>query len=208
MYVNALVAPTVQEELNLSDDQKTKVKDAIDKIPATMRELDAGVRGASPEQRQAKMIEAAKKLEAQAEETKKTIEGVLLPKQLDGSRGLHCKRRALSAFTDKEVQQDLKLSDDQVAKIKTANEGMWKKGDELWTECADSKTQAPKWQRLLADYEKQIMEILTADQKASLDKMKGREVRIATGIWSAVLPFRQAPRRDHGATVRHHSTFL
>ena len=173
MYRPLLTMPAVQEELNLSEDQKTKVKEATDKSRAAMQKLYTGIREASEADRQAKMEEAGKKMQANAEETKKTIEGILLPKQLERLKGLAWQMGGVMALADKEIQQDLKLSDDQAAKIKAAGEDLRKKAEELMSEGADPTTLRPKMHQLRTDYEKQVMEVLTADQKVSLEKMKG-----------------------------------
>jgi len=173
IYISVLPMPTVQEEMNLSADQQGKVKEATDKARAAMRELFAGIRNLSPEERDAKMDEVSKKMEAKTEETKKVFEGILLPKQLARLKGISLQMAGISALVDKEVQQDLKLSDEQVAKIKTATDDLMKKNSELRSEGADPSTLAPKMQQLRMDFEKQVTGALTADQKAALEKMKG-----------------------------------
>ena len=127
------------------------------------------------------MEEAGKEVQAKAEETKKTIEGVLLPKQLERLKGLAMQMAGDSAIMDKEVQQDLKLSDDQVAKIKTANEEYCEEGRRIDERRGDPKTLGPKMQQLRADYEKQLMEVLTADQRElRLIRCKGMKFGLPT----------------------------
>jgi hypothetical protein len=197
LYSNLLPMPTVQKELNLSEDQQTKVKEATDKSHAAMREFFAGIRDLSPEDRQAKIEETRKKMQAQAEETRKTIEGILLPKQLERLKGLALQMAGVSAIVDKEVQHDLKLSDDQVAKIKTASEDLRKKAGELMSEGADPMTLRPKMQQLRIDYEKQVMDVLTAEQKASLEKMKGAKFDFGP-VYSLTPPPAKAPAETKG----------
>jgi len=188
IYLSVLPMPTVQEEMNLSEDQKTKIKEAADKARAAMRELFAGVRDLSPEERQAKIEEVSKKMEAKTEETKKVFEGILLPKQLARLKGISLQMAGISALVDKDVQQDLKLSDDQVAKIKTATDDLMKKNSEMRSEGADPSTLGPKLHQLRMDFEKQVMEALTADQKASLEKMKGAKFTFSAFGSRAVNP--------------------
>ena len=99
---------------------------------------------------------------------------------------------------DKEVQQDLKLSDDQVAKIKTANEDLVKKKHELMIGGADPMALGPKIQQLRVDYEKQVMEVLTADQKASLEKMKGAKFAFPAFGSRAAPPPAKSPAETKG----------
>ncbi len=179
IYLQVLPMPSVQEEMKLSEDQQAKVKDVADKARAAMRELFAGFRNLSPEDREAKMEEAGKKMEAKAEETKKAFEGVLLPKQAARLKGIALQMAGVSALIDKEVQQDLKLSDDQVAKVKAATDDLMKKFSEMRGEGTDPKTQGAMMHQLEVDFEKQTMGALTADQKASLDKMKGEKFMLS-----------------------------
>lgn len=200
MYGPLLNVPTVQKDLDLLDEQKAEIKPAIEKAQAAMRELFSGMRDLSPEERRVKMEEIGKKMQvqaeemkktiaspavlasaimqAQAEELKKTIEHTLLPNQLKRLKGIALQIADVRALTDKEVQQDLKLSDEQTAKIKSIGEDSMKKISALFSEGGDRQTVGPKIQELRKDSEKQIMDVLTDDQKASLEKMKGDKLEI------------------------------
>jgi len=178
LYGPLLNVPTVQKDLDLIDDQKAEIKLATDKAQAAMRELFSGVRDLSQEQRQAKMEEVGKKMQAQAAEMKKAVEHTLLPDQLKRLKGIALQVAGVRALNDKEVQQDLKLSDEQTAKIKSIGEDSMKKIRELFSGGGDRQTMGPKIQELRKDSEKQIMDVLSDDQKASLEKMKGEKLEI------------------------------
>ena len=169
--------------MNLSDEQKTKVNEATEKTQTLMRDLGAKIREASPEERQAKMEDASKQVQAKADEAKKTIEGVLQPKQLERLKGISLQLAGPSAFMDKEVQQELKLSDDQITKIKTATEEMMKKGNAMVREGGDPQTMGPKMEQLRVDFDKQVADVLTAEQKTSMEKMKGEKFEMPTMEW-------------------------
>ena len=123
------------------------------------------------------MNEAGKKIQALSEEMKRTIDGILAPGQLERLRGIALQMAGVSALDYKEVQQDLKLSDDQVAQIKAAKDHLMTKMGKLLGESTDPKTRQSKM-RELHNYEKQVMGILTSDQEALLDKMKGENIQI------------------------------
>ena len=178
MYGPLLNVPAVQKDLDLLDDQKAEIKPAGEKAQAAMRELFSGMRDLSQEERRAKMEEIGKKMQAQAEEMKKTIEHTLLPDQLKRLKGIALQVAGVRALDDKEVQQDLKFSDEQTAKIKSIGEDSMKKIRELFSEGGDRQTMGPKIQELRKDSEKQIMDVLSDDQKASLEKMKGDKLEI------------------------------
>jgi Spy/CpxP family protein refolding chaperone len=177
-YGMLLNSPTVQKDLGLLEDQEAKIKEATDKAQTAMRELWSGMRDLSPEERQEKMKEIGKKMQDLAEETKKTVEATLLPKQLERLKGIAIQVAGTMALADKGVQQDLKLSDDQIAKIKSIGEESMKKVRELFEPGADREAMRTKMDELRKDAEKQVMDVLTAEQKDSFEKMKGAKLEI------------------------------
>jgi hypothetical protein len=70
---------------------------------------------------------------------------------------------------------DLSLSDDQVTKIRLASEASWKMGAKLRKEETDPTALRAKMEGGRTQFEKQIMNVLTADQRALYEKMKGAE---------------------------------
>ena len=187
MYGFLLNTPTVQKELELVDDQKAKIKEAGDKAQAAMREMFSGMRDLSNEERQEKMREVGKKMQAQGEQTRKSIEEALLPHQLERLRGIALQMAGVGALNDKQLQQDLKLSEDQVAKIKSIGEESGKKMQEMFAGMRDLSPEdrqakmaevGKKAQEMRKDSEKQLLEVLTDDQKASIEKMKGEKLVI------------------------------
>ena len=174
-YARLLNSPTVQKELNLSDDQKAKISEAVDKARAAMGKMRSDMGDLSQEERQAQMKKIRPKMQAQAEETKKTIEGILQPKQVERLREIALQVVGVRAVNDKEVQKGLKLSDDQVAKIKTIGGDLRKKLQESRSEGGFDRE---KFQEMNKEFEKQLADVLTADQKAALEKMKGEKLDI------------------------------
>jgi len=187
VYPSLLRLPNVPEELKLSDDQQAKIKEAIEKAQAAMNELFAGLRDLPPDQQQAKMEVGSKILEAHIEETK-TLESILQPNQLERLKGLSLQKFGMRAISDEEIQRDLKLSADQVVKVKAADEEMTKESEKLRIEGGDPKTVFPAIQQLRAEHEKQVTAVLTADQKASLEKMKGAKFDFSTAFDNRIAP--------------------
>jgi Spy/CpxP family protein refolding chaperone len=171
--------PTVQKELELVDDQKAKLKEAGEKAQAAMRELFSGMRDLSEEDRRAKMAEVGKKMTAQGEQMKKAIEEILLPHQLERLRGIAIQIVGVPALNDKEVQQSLKLTEEQTAKMKSIYEEAGKKMRELFGEGRpDFRTIGPKMQEIGKETQKQLLDVLTDEQKTSFEKMKGEKLEI------------------------------
>ena len=140
MYGMLLNTATVQKELELVEEQKTKIKAANEKAQAAMREMFSGMgnfRDLSEDERKSKMEDMRKKGQAQAEANKKAIEEILLPHQLERLKGICLQRAGIAALNDKQIQQDLKMSDDQVAKLKSIGEESMKKSQELFAGMRD-----------------------------------------------------------------------
>ena len=100
------------------------------------------------------------------------------PHQLERLKGIALQRTGIRALSFKQVQEDLKLTDDQVAKIKSINEAAGKKMRELFQAGGNPQDNFPKMQEIGKETEKQLEDVLTADQKASLEKMKGEKLDI------------------------------
>ena len=90
MWGMLLRAPTVQKELNLTEDQQSKIKDLNEKAAAGMREMFAGMQDLSQEERAARRAEMGKKMEEQ----RKSLEGILLPNQVSRLKEIILQRRA------------------------------------------------------------------------------------------------------------------
>ena len=199
LYLHLLPMPTVQAELNLTKEQRAKVKEVMEKAEAGRREVTALLNANRGEihvyaETDTKMGEGEKKIQAIAEETKKTIESFLLPKQLERLKGLALQLDFTEAILDEEVQHDLKLSDDQPARIDRARTESLKKVKRDGTD----PNSAEKMQQFVADWNKQMMDILTADQKASLEKMKGAKFEFPALGGRAALPPAKSPAETKG----------
>ncbi|MGA2798973.1 MAG: hypothetical protein ABSE63_15445, partial [Thermoguttaceae bacterium] len=137
-YGRLLNMPSVQKELEIVDDQKTKVTEANDKMRSDMQEIFSGMQPPSPdmtpEERQKSMDEMQKKMQPIQEKFQKALESILLPNQTKRLKEIALQVAGTQALNDKQVQEDLKLSSDQVGKLKTINEDMGKKIQALFAE--------------------------------------------------------------------------
>ena len=182
-YGRLLMIPTVQKELELVDDQKTKINDASQTMRGSMQEAFSDMTPPSPdmtpEERQKSMEEMQKKMQPIQEKYQKAVESILLPNQAKRLKEIALQVAGTAALSDKQVQDDLKLSSDQVNKIKTINEDMSKKRQALFAEAnGDFQSLRPKMQEISQDTEKQLTGVLTDAQKSALEKMKGQTLDI------------------------------
>jgi Spy/CpxP family protein refolding chaperone len=156
----------VQADLKLTDDQKDQIKKIVADAPRPMRDPNA-----SREERMAKAAEARKDLEDK-------INTVLNDSQKARIKEIRLQARGTAALSDKEVAESLKLTDDQVNKIKDLNKSL-----------ADARTAArpqgggppdqdtiDKLTKLRTETNEKILAVLTSDQKATFEKMQGAKI--------------------------------
>ena len=113
-----LQSETVQKDLELTTEQVDKVKDLAKSAMKDLMPKLEGLRDLSQEDRRAKLKDLRPKLEAQGQETKKKIEAILTPKQMERLKGIRLQVLGAGAFNDPEVVKALNLTDEQTDKIK------------------------------------------------------------------------------------------
>jgi len=167
-----LMAPNVQKDLKLSDEQVGKVQDTLREIREKHQDDYAGLRDASQEERQTKMQSLNKTISS---EVKKALS--FSDEQSKRFDQISLQARGLQAFSDPTVQEKLKLSDDQRSKIREMGEsaresarGAFNKdaSEEERTEArkkmaASSRENMAKVQALLSDDQKKAWKELTGD---------------------------------------------
>lgn len=168
---------TVQKELELVDDQKNSLKELMEKTMTKMREQFEGMRDLSREEREAKFAELRPKLEAQAEETKKAIEGILLPHQVERLKQIVIQVQGTRALGDAEVQKSLDISDEQKEKIKSVQEATGEKMRELFSS-GNREGMREKSEAIRKEANDQLLGVLTDKQKETFEKLKGEKIEL------------------------------
>ena len=178
MWGFLLRAEQVQKELELVDDQKAKIKEIGEKAMAKMREGfgdPEAMRKLSDEERKTRFTEMRKKMLAQAEETKKEIEEVLLPYQIERLKQIALQVRGVAALEEKEVQEAIGVSSEQLDKMKSIREAAMEKGRSLMESLRDATDQErrAKFQEFGKRIQEEVMGVLTSEQKEKFEKKKG-----------------------------------
>ncbi len=165
--------PQVQEELKLTDDQKAK----IDALPRPGRGGNNGGGGGGGQRTPPTAEEQAK----QFAEDKATVLGILTPEQAKRLMELRVQWAGGNAATLPDVQDELKLTDDQKAKIKDlqgkmaeAMRGLGEKMRNQEIQMADFRDAMTKNNET---FKTEVAKILTADQNAKLTAMGGKELK-------------------------------
>lgn len=177
----------VQKELNLSDEQVGDLKTLGDKYSEEMRsagggrEAFQGLQDLSREEREKKMAE----LFAKGEEARKKVsekfqpdlDKILEAGQRDRLKQIQIQADGTRAYQNADVVAALKISKEQQDKFAAINKEFGDKSRELFAGGGAggfSEENRKKSQELRDARDKQLAEVLTADQKSALEKMKGK----------------------------------
>lgn len=170
----------VQEELDLSDDQVAKVKEASDKIFAEMREKYSGLRDMDRAARQAKMDELSKQTDEKGyEELKDVIEQEQFIRLLQVNLQI---RGAVYGLGSERVAERLELSDNQKDNIAELDKATQAKTSKLYTGLADLSSEErrakfgelrEKMAKIRAAADKKAIATLKGDQKEAYEEMLG-----------------------------------
>jgi Spy/CpxP family protein refolding chaperone len=160
--------PEVQQELQLVDEQKDKIQGITDdmrnKVRDQMRDVFSQMQNLSPEERRAKFGEIRQKFDTITADYEKQLDKVLLPQQLDRLKQIDLQskiqQRGAEALTSGDVAKALNLTDEQRQKLE-------QRAAEV------EKDLQAKISQLRADARKKMIDVLTPEQQAQLEKLMG-----------------------------------
>ena len=186
-YLQLLRLEQVQKDIELVDDQKTKIKELADAVSKEMRDQFSGMRDLSAEQRQAKMEEFRKKAADREAELTKKVEAILLPHQVKRLKEINIQVQGLRALQNAEVAKELGITEDQKAKMEAIRKEItdqFAKAREEMQNLSDEERRAKfremgeKMRGNREETEKKILDILTPAQKEKFETMKGKKIEI------------------------------
>jgi Spy/CpxP family protein refolding chaperone len=159
----------VQKELNITDEQKTKLKEAMEKVRDANKDIIDKGREMTREDR-----------EKLAKASNEAIGKVLDEKQVKRFKEIQLQTQGAAALQNPDVQSKLKLSDDQKDKIKKINEESREKMRDLFGGGFNEETQ-----KKMAELRKETLEkasgVLTAEQKKTWKEMTGKPFEVRFG---------------------------
>lgn len=170
--------PKVQEELKLDGDQKTEIKEAFDGYYKSQRDEYAKLRGLQLAERRKKNKELQKNLQAKRKELDKSLRGLLKKEQRTRLDQIVLQRYGLNGLSRPEVAKKLKISSEQQNKIKDVQKSATEKQRKLRTAIRNGTLDRTKYreklQEIQKEREKKTLEVLTKEQRAEFEKMKGK----------------------------------
>ncbi len=160
--VMLLSQPSVQKELNISDEQKQQLQEAATKL---RHAPPPDVSNLSPSERQEKMQEMAR-------EGERTAAKILHRDQMKRLKEISLQVRGAGAFSDPEVAKALDLTDEQKEKIKTSlSEGRGQRPQ--GAPGGDPQAARKRVEEMRKANLDKVMTVLTADQKTKWKEMTG-----------------------------------
>jgi hypothetical protein len=153
---------SVQEELKVSDEQATKIKD----LAAKQRESFGSLKDLSREERRTKVAE-------QRKANDKAIAEVLKTDQVKRLKQITWQLQGTRAFRNEEVATALKLTDDQKGKIKTIQEDAFKSMRELFGKGQGAEGAKEKLAEVRKATQEKVMGVLTDEQKTAWKELVG-----------------------------------
>lgn len=170
----------VQKELNLTEEQKDKLRALGEKLGEQMRERFSGMRDLSEQQRRERFQEMQKDAAKRAEETRKELAGILKPEQFKRLRQIELQQQGAAALMRPEVAENLGLTAEQKEKLEQIGRSSMEKIGSLFQEGRDRERSEEernqlreKGQQIRQEGEKEAMAVLTPEQKQKLRDMMG-----------------------------------
>lgn len=181
--ISFLLDDQVKKEVKFTDEQTAELKKVRDEVrDTTSAKFKAmGLDKLDTAGKKAKVKESAKELEGILNDSRAKIDKIIKPDQAKRLKEIALQRYGWGPLTSELFSTDLKLTDKQKADLRTIGEQMQAKnstGWELPTGDEANKTKIlndnrKRMEAILKDVNEQSLAVLTAEQKASLDKLKG-----------------------------------
>ncbi len=156
----ALRSEAAQKEIDLTDEQKEKLKKLGEEYQEEMKSARgdwSNWRELSNEERQAKSAEYREKYTKLNEKIRKQAEGILLPHQLDAMKMITLRQRGLWTLANANVLKQLEVTEEQKKKIEAIRASL-----------------AEKYQEIQKETFEEAFELLTPEQQKKLRDMSLR----------------------------------
>jgi hypothetical protein len=185
--VQLLMAPPVQEELALSDEQIGEIEPIGEQLRSDMMSRMQEMRGQfadlSPEERRERFEQMSRDLNAKAKDGLKEI---LKEEQLARLEQIHIQQQGVQAFADPIVLEALKLTEDQKAEVDGILESYRTESRELMESARDADDRAGlmgKFVELRRGSMEKAMGVMTDDQRAAWEGLTGEPFQMGPGAF-------------------------
>jgi hypothetical protein len=155
--------PDVQKELKLSEEQISKLKDALNKVMDKYKDDFAKLARMSPEEQQ-------KMMRALIDDSHKAMAGILDAKQMKRLKQIEWQIAGVNALQDPDLQKELKLNDEQKKKL----DGLFNDANKKMQQLFQSQERSPeKYQAVVKELEEKANSVLSEEQQKNFKELKG-----------------------------------
>ncbi|NLF72323.1 MAG: hypothetical protein GX575_25085 [Candidatus Anammoximicrobium sp.] len=181
----------VQKEIEAQDEQLAGIKKLNDQLRAE-REAQRGqgqranFQNMSDEERQKAFGEMRERREKQTASANAKLAEILLPHQIKRIEQISLQTRGLAALSDPKIAAELKISDEQKKKLEEARNASMEAMRAMFqggNRDQDREQMRAKMQDMRKQAEEKVLAVLTADQKAQFEKMKGESFQMPEGAF-------------------------
>lgn len=177
-------AEAVQKELNLNADQTKEIADVAARMQSEAMEIFSGLQDLNPEERQQEMPGLIKMMTEKGKELQGKVDKILDAKQNARMKELSLQQRGPAAFEDEAILTALKITEDQKNKLIAIRDEAAAKQQEIMAAVAaggDRQAIGEKVRALQKELGEKALAVLTAEQNAAFEKMKGVEFKFPQG---------------------------
>ncbi len=177
--MGVLMSEAGQKELNLSEEQVTKVQDLAESTRETMREKMGSLQDLPQEERQQKMMATMREVN---ESTTKELKEILKPEQLKRYHEIEIQMAGVNAFNLPAVAEKLNLTADQKEKITSIESDMREEMQSFREDNqGDFQAMFQKMTEVREGAKKKALALLTDDQKETWKEMTGKPFEMPAG---------------------------
>lgn len=182
-----LQSPQVQQELKLTDDQKTKLRQMGERVRNEITERMAELQGLSEDERRTKADDFRKQADKIAEAVRKEAAGILQPEQIKRWKQIELQQQGASALLRPEIAEAIGLSDEQKQSIKKITDESQAKLQGMFAKMRDRDNppseeersqMREQSQKLRQEGEANAMAVLKPEQKDKLKEMMGTPFKL------------------------------
>lgn len=173
MRLNLLAVPKVQEDLKLSDEQKSKSQAAMEELNAERQKVFAGGQNLSDEERQKAFASLQEKTKSSWETAAKSLS----KEQIARLDQISLQQMGAGALSDETVAKTLMLTEEQQKKLGEVGAEVGAKMRELGFGEGTQEKRA----ELQKEMTEKSLAVLTDDQRAEFAKMQGEKLELPFG---------------------------
>jgi len=172
----------VQEELKLDDQQTATINEENNKVNTFRRDQVSAARQLQGEERRKKYAAIKQAVAEMNSEVDKKLRQILRPDQKLRLEQISIQQRGIRALSEEAVAIRLKLDESQQQRI-AAGITKWQEERDQLTRAVrsgnfDRTQQRDAYQKLHAELQQTLMDVLREEQKAEFERMKGAEFKL------------------------------